>query len=55
MKTWMIALVVWAGLTSQAQVSQPPAPGLFHQHLADYDSELRRPDGRVDIDGMVHD
>ena len=23
------------------------------QHLADYDSELRRPDGRVDIDAMV--
>jgi hypothetical protein len=29
------------------------APGLFGQHLADYDSELRRPDGRVDIEGMV--
>jgi hypothetical protein len=27
--------------------------GLFRQHLADYDSELRRPDGRVDIDAMV--
>jgi hypothetical protein len=28
-------------------------PGLFSKHLADYDSELRRPDGRVDIDAMV--
>jgi hypothetical protein len=27
--------------------------GLFRQHLADYDSELRRPDGRVDVDAMV--
>jgi uncharacterized protein YfiM (DUF2279 family) len=30
-----------------------PAPGLFGEHFADYDSELRRPDGRVDIEGMV--
>ena len=29
------------------------APGLFGEHLADYDSEIRRPDGRVDIEGMV--
>ena len=28
-------------------------PELFREHLADYDSELRRPDGRVDIDAMV--
>ena len=28
-------------------------PGLFSKHLADYDSELRRSDGRVDIDAMV--
>ncbi|OHB68960.1 MAG: hypothetical protein A2Y77_18065 [Planctomycetes bacterium RBG_13_62_9] len=27
--------------------------GADRQHLADYDSELRRPDGRVDIDAMV--
>jgi hypothetical protein len=53
MKTWMVALAVWAGTTSQAQASQPPAPGLFRQHLADYDAELRRLDGRVDIDAMV--
>ncbi len=29
------------------------APGLFGEHFADYDSELRRTDGRVDIEGMV--
>ncbi len=27
--------------------------GLFRCHLADYDSELRRPDGRVDIDALA--
>jgi len=53
MKTLMIALVVAATLMGQAQVSQPPAAGLFRQHLADYDSELRRADGRVDIDALV--
>jgi hypothetical protein len=30
-----------------------PGPAVRRQHLADYDSELRRPDGRVDIDLMV--
>jgi hypothetical protein len=49
----MVALVVWAGMASQAQVPPPSAPGLLRQHLADYDAELRRPDGRVDIDAMV--
>lgn len=53
MKTWMIALVVSAGMVSQAQVAPPPAAGLFRQHLADYDAELRRADGRVDADAMV--
>jgi len=53
MKTLMIALVVWAGMVSKTQVSQPPAPAFLHQHLADYDSELRLPDGRVDIDALV--
>ncbi len=38
-----------------AQELPAPARGseLFRCHLADYDSELRRPDGRVDIDAMV--
>jgi hypothetical protein len=53
MTTWMIALIVWAGATSQTPVSGPPAPHLFRQHLADYDAELRRADGRVDIDTLV--
>lgn len=39
--------------TGQERLSQPPHPRPFRQHLADYDAELRRPDGRVDIDGMV--
>jgi hypothetical protein len=30
-----------------------PASGLFREHLADYDVELRRPDGRVDSDALV--
>lgn len=30
-----------------------PNRGFSRQHLADYNSELRRPDGRVDIDAMV--
>ncbi len=37
----------------QGQQSQSMGRGLFHKHLADYDSELRRPDGRVDIEAMV--
>ena len=37
----------------QGQSRQSVGPDPFREHLADYDSELRRPDGRVDIDGMV--
>jgi hypothetical protein len=37
----------------QGQSSQSIRPELFREHLADYDAELRRPDGRVDIDAMV--
>ncbi len=37
----------------KGQSSLSAEQGLFRNHLADYDSELRRPDGRVDIDGMV--
>ncbi len=52
MRTWMVALVIAASAAGQAQVPAP-VEGLFHQHLADYDSELRRADGRVDVDAMV--
>jgi uncharacterized protein YfiM (DUF2279 family) len=37
----------------QGQPSQPAGRELFRNHIADYDAELRRPDGRVDIDAMV--
>ncbi len=53
MATLMIALVLSIGMASQAQVSPPPTRGFFQQHLADYDAELRRADGRVDSDAMV--
>jgi hypothetical protein len=55
---WLYGLaVLWA--TSTPAMAQhgpsldPPAPGLFRQHLADYNAELRRADGRVDTDAMV--
>ena len=40
-------------MAQQEQSLHPPNRGVFRQHLADYDSELRRPDGRVDVDAMV--
>ena len=52
-----LAVTLVALATCRTAEGQPslsvPDPGLFNQHLADYDSELRRPDGRVDIDAMV--
>jgi hypothetical protein len=45
------ALVLAFGVCGQPTQSSNPA--LLRPHLADYDSELRRPDGRVDIDAMV--
>jgi hypothetical protein len=48
----LVALSV--GWTAEEKPALPGlTPGLFRQHLADYDSELRRPAGRVDIDAMV--
>jgi len=60
----MLVLVLAGTVTQAAAGSEQStlSPGaasaqanreLFHQHLADYDSELRRLDGRVDIDAMV--
>ena len=47
---WAASLPVMAQLGSSApQANRTPRP----PHLADYDSELRRPDGRVDTDAMV--
>ena len=39
--------------TPENQTAPSATKGLLRQHLADYDSELRRPDGRVDVDAMV--
>jgi len=49
--------VLWLSFLGRAAEGEPPipasAPELFRGHLADYDSELRGPDGRVDIGAMV--
>jgi len=53
---WSLA-ILWAGITpvmSQDRPSnQPSGQRLSRQHLADYNSELRLPNGRVDTDAMV--
>jgi hypothetical protein len=49
-------LILWALLLAfevRGQSIPSPNPVLFRHHLADYDSELRRPAGRVDVDAMV--
>lgn len=33
--------------------AEPPRPTIAAKHLADYDAEPRRPDGRVDIDALT--
>jgi hypothetical protein len=55
----LIALLMTNG-TAQAQPRLETKPLATHAgqvlgrtHLADYDAELRRPDGRVDVDAMV--
>ena len=55
---WLYGLAVLCATSTLAMAQhgpllKPPAPGLFRQHLADYDAELRRADGRVDTDAMV--
>jgi hypothetical protein len=39
--------------TPDESSARPPSPVPRRPHLADYDSELRRTDGRVDTDAMV--
>jgi hypothetical protein len=54
--TWILAILFAAPNPSRAQDRQPdksPTQRLFHNHLADYDAELRLPNRRVDLDGMV--
>jgi len=57
-RLWLCGLsMLWAAATPASaqpdQSAKAPAPGAFRQHLADYNSELRRADGRVDSDAMV--
>lgn len=40
-------------ITQDGASTKLPGQGLFRQHLADYDSEFRLANGRVDIDAMV--
>ena len=54
---FFILAVLWAastpGMAQQEPSVQTPRQALFRRHLGDYDSELRRADGRVDTDAMV--
>ena len=53
---WSLA-VLWAASVPAMSQDQPsthrPEQGLLRHHLADYDAELRLPNGRVDTDAMV--
>jgi hypothetical protein len=50
----LVALLAAAVPVLRAGAQDRPSPtGLFRTHLADYDAELRRPDGRVDIDALA--
>jgi hypothetical protein len=60
--SWFYGLVATLALTASAIAQQGPAVGsptgekgrgFPGRHLADYDAELRRADGRVDADAMV--
>ncbi len=55
---WLLGLAVFATgvgpLMAQPEPSKPSqGQGAFGRHLADYNSELRRPDGRVDIEATA--
>ena len=47
---WLVRLVVV--LTISSAIGQPRTDASAF-HLADYDAELRKPDGRVDTEAMV--
>jgi hypothetical protein len=53
---WSLA-VLWAAsvpaMSQDKPSTHPPRQGLFRHHLADYNSELRLPNGRVDTDATV--
>jgi hypothetical protein len=57
-KHWFWSLAVfWATaapiMSQDSSSNQASGPKLSRQHLADYNSELRLPNGRVDTDAMV--
>jgi len=57
-KCWCMAIIVFSAvsapnLAQASQTTRPALPAISRRHLADYDAELRRPDGRVDIDAMA--
>ena len=56
-RIWGLAVVCGVFISAAAAQQGPPlassSPATPGQHLADYDAELRRPDGRVAIEGMV--
>lgn len=53
---WSLAVVgatVGTAISQEPRSTQAPAVNLGRQHLADYDSELRLKNGRVDSDGLL--
>jgi hypothetical protein len=53
---WSLAVLWAASVPAMAQdkpSTRPPRQGLFNRHLADYDSELRLSNGRVDTDALL--
>src|SRR5512146_2304549 len=59
LEPWFCGLVLLgASAALAAGQQQPPSRptlerSLFRQHLADYDAEPRRADGRVDVDALL--
>src|SRR6516165_9211382 len=50
----LISLAITPAAMSQDRATPERSPQkIFHHHLADYDAELRRPDGHIDSDAMV--
>ena len=54
---WLFGLVVLGMAVAPAAGQEPPKPphgqGPFGRHLADYNSELRRADGRVGVEATL--
>ncbi len=50
---WLIFVTLVPGVLGQEPPFKGPSRSRFGRHLADYDAELRRADGRVDIERMA--